>query len=140
MKKSFIITLVLLFVFSNIAGCGGKSGLKSDGNEKISQSNNPDKSESKQTPEAPNTFLPQIMIDDEIYFLHSSPDLSISYLPESYYKGSVLSTVPLSQIPTENGQANFDVEIGAPYAKYGDGYIVLWKGIWTVFVTEGDLV
>jgi len=39
-----------------------------------------------------------------------------------------------------NGEANFNVEVGAPYASYGDGYIVLWNDIWTLFVTENALI
>jgi len=46
----------------------------------------------------------------------------------------------LSQKPAVNGQANFNIELGAPYASYGAGYIVLWNGVWTVFVTESDLL
>jgi len=80
------------------------------------------------------------MIDDVIYVLHDNPYLGIESLPESYYKGRILSTVSLSEIPTMNGEANFNVEVGMPYAGYGNGYIVLWNDVWTLFVTRNDLV
>jgi len=71
--------------------------------------------------------------------MHGNPFLKIEYLPESLYKGQIQSTVPLTERPTVNDEANFNVEPSMPYASYGDGYIVLWLDVWTLFVTLSDL-
>ncbi len=88
---------------------------------------------------APNTFLPQVMLNDTIYYLDGGkkPDITIE---QSDYLGEIASTVPLTQVPTENGQANFDAEVGAPYAEYENGIVVLWNDEWTLFVDKTELL
>jgi hypothetical protein len=90
-------------------------------------------------PSAPNTFLPQVMLNDTIYYLDGGkkPDITIA---ESDYLGEIASTVPLTQVPIENGQANFNVDAGAPYAEYENGIVVLWNGEWTLFVVEAEFL
>ena len=50
----------------------------------------------------------------------------------------IISTVPLSEIPKENGQANFG-EVGSLYTKHGSGVAVLWNGSWSLFATFDEL-
>ena len=51
----------------------------------------------------------------------------------------MISTVPLSEIPTKNGQSNF-VSEGTAYAEYEDGIVALVDGKWVVFELWDDLV
>jgi len=132
LKKTIAICLIVLFVLSANVGCMSS--------QSIDYPENQENAESPQPPHAPNTRLPQVMIDDVIYMLHGDPYLDIDYLPESYYKGQILSTVSLTDVPTMNGEANFNIDVGMPYSSYGDGYIVLWNDVWTLFVTENALV
>ena len=123
MKKTLAFGLAVLILLTASTGC-----TDSDRNDK--QANSP--STDANAP-SPNTYLPQIKIDDTIYYLEGNENPGIE-IAENESIGEVLSTVPLSQQVTENGQANFNVEVGAPYAKYGDGIVVLWNDKWTLFV------
>lgn len=62
----------------------------------------------------PNTYLPQFKINGMTYYLEGSRN-TVAEIAESEYLGRIETTVPLSQRPAENGQANFDAG-GAPYA------------------------
>ena len=132
-----IVALVFLAVaLLLIASCGGPSG--SDSALGVEHTDPEAIYSSSYTP-SPNTFLPQVMIDDVIYYLSGSPNLTTD-IPESCYTGYITSIVSLTQRVTENGQANFNVDEGSPYAQFGDGYAVLWNGSWTLFVTENDFI
>jgi len=130
MKKTFALSLLILLTITANTGCASS--------QDVSEPEPSVVSESPQAPTPPNTYLPQVMIGGAVYVLHGNPYLEIESLPESYYKGQILSTVPLSEKPTKNGEANFNVEEGMPYASYGKGYIVLWNDVWTLFVTPDD--
>ena len=133
LKKVVAHSLIILLVITAGVGCVDSQA--------ETQYENPEIPEALQdpAPNAPNTYLPQVKIDGVIYYMHGNPKLKIEYLPESFYKGQIQSTVPLTERPTVNDEANFNVEPGMPYAKYGDGYIVLWLDVWTLFVTLSDL-
>ena len=83
-----------------------------------------------------NALVPSIMIEGTLYLMSQKENLVIE-IPENDYLGRIGSTVPLSEWPTENEQANIDVE-DAPYAEYGNGIVVLWNGEWTLFLTEQE--
>jgi len=86
---------------------------------------------------APNTRHPSIMVGDTYFFLSgASIDADIA---ESDYLGMVTSTVPLTEIPTIDGQSNFVAE-GTPYAAHPDGIIVLIEGRWVIFQTWDDVM
>jgi len=86
-------------------------------------------------PPAPNTRQPSIMVNDTYYFITG---LSASVeINEDDYLGLVTSTVPLSEIPTRNGQSNF-VSEGTPYAEYKDGIVALIDGKWVIFELWDD--
>jgi hypothetical protein len=119
------------------SGCGNTDAINSIGSLDSAESPDVDTSESISSP---NTYLPQVMIDDEIYYLYGDPYTSIEYIPESSYAGCIQSTVSLSQKPTVNGQANFNIDEGSPYARYGNGFIVLWGDVWTIFETLEDQI
>ena len=120
-KKLLILLFSLLIMFTSVA-CSD------------SQVSN----EPEPTHDSPNTYLPQIMLDDTLYYLSGESPLAIDF-DENDNLGSIASIVPLSEVPTENMQANFGDE-GAPYIEYGKGIAVLWHGEWSLFVTEDVLL
>jgi hypothetical protein len=87
------------------------------------------------TPAAPNARQPSIMVDDVYYFI-SGINANVE-IDESDYLGKITSTVPLSEIPVENGHSNF-VAVGTPYAEYENGIIALIEGKWVIFEVWDD--
>ena len=136
MKRIIMISTALLLLLALAAGCAESDSAIDGGQREDSPANVPGGSPSDSSPE---TYLPQVIIDGVPYFLCSFPFINDN-IPEAQFEGYILSTVPLTQQPTVNGQANFNVEVGAPYARYGVGYAVLWNNVWTLFVTESDLL
>ena len=86
---------------------------------------------------APNTYLPQIMHNGVIYYFDSRRQFDIELSP-SFDAPKITSTVPLSQVPQENGQANFEGSdfggFGSLYTPYNDGLLVYWNDRWAYFV------
>lgn len=62
--------------------------------------------------------------------------IEIQNLTKVFQEQTVLqninATVPLSQWPEEDGQANFDI-LGAAYANTSDGIVVFIDNEWTLF-------
>ena len=125
----------MLFILMLFVGCGNTS--TSGGNE-YPTSNPPLTPENSQEVIAPNLRLPQVMIDDTLYYM-SGKEKPVIKIAEGDYLGIITSVVPTTQIPTMNEQANIDVE-GAPYAKFENGIVVLWNDEWTLFLTENELL
>ena len=94
--------------------------------------------DNSQQPSPPNTYLPQIMHDGVIYYFDGNNPMNEEFeLTEDAPR--IQTTLSLSQIPTENGQANFG-EVGAPYIRYDDSIAVLWNNKWNHFVTMQELL
>ncbi len=108
MKKFIALCLVLLLALS-LVGCGKKES---------------------EEPETPNALVPSIMYNGEIY--GTTGRQIPAEVDASAYAGKVTSTVPLSEWPSEEGQANFG-EVGIPYAMTSEGFAVLMNNEWTVF-------
>ena len=123
LKKTLAFGIAILLLLAASTGC-----INSD--RENTQADNPPIDTNAPSP---NTYLPQIKIDGTVYYLEGNENPGIE-IAESTYLGEVLSTVPLSQQVTENGQVNFGVEAGTPYAKYGDGIVVRWNDKWVLFV------
>ena len=120
MKKSAIFILTISMLVFMLSGCSNENLTDRD---EIS------------FPPAPNTRQPSIIVNDTYYFITG---LSTSIeIDENDYLGVVTSTVPLSQIPTMNGQSNFVLE-GTPYAEYEDGIVALIDGKWVIFEPWDD--
>ena len=126
MKKSIIFVVFLIVFAAGIISCGDSSPQGADLNILDPQ------------PDAPNTYLPSVMIGGTLYLLSPGKN-SVAQPDEIDYMGAITSVVPLSQRPAENGQANIDVE-GAPYAGHENGVIVLWDGEWVLFIPEFDFI
>lgn len=80
-------------------------------------------------PEMPNTMPPSVMIDGLLYQTTGKQmpgEVDPSVIEE------ISETVPPSQLPYENGQSNWGVEI-VKYAFVKDGLVVLLGNEWTLF-------
>ena len=75
--------------------------------------------------ETPDSYLPTIMLDGVLYHLSDKGEMSGDVDP-SAIQGEITSTVPLTQLPKEHGQANFG-SAGDPYAFTSDGLVVLFN-------------
>ena len=81
-------------------------------------------------PSTPKALVPSIMYNGEIYC--STGKQMPGEVAEDAIIGEITSTVPLSQWPEEDGQANFDI-LGAAYANTSDGIVVFIDNEWTLF-------
>ena len=84
------------------------------------------------TPDAPNAMVPSIMYEGILY--RTTGKAIPADVDESAIVGEIGSVVPLSQLPTKDGEANFG-EVGDPYAITSDGLIVIMNHEWVVFKT-----
>ena len=81
-------------------------------------------------PSTPKALVPSIMYNGEIYC--STGKQMPGEVAEDAIIGEITSTVPLSQWPEEDGQANFDI-LGAAYANTSDGLVAFIDNEWTLF-------
>ena len=84
------------------------------------------------TPDAPNAMVPSIMYEGILY--RTTGKAIPAEVDESAIVGEIGSVVPLSQLPTKDGEANFG-EIGDPYAITSDGLLVIMNHEWVIFET-----
>ena len=143
MKKFSNIVVVFVLLISLVACSIELESTQGDAEQDNSEvSNNLSENKNNQNEQlqtnAPNTYLPSIMINNTLYLL-SGKEKSVIEINENDYIGKITSVVPLTQIPIENEQANIDIE-GSPYAEYQNGIVVLWNEEWTLFVTETELL
>ena len=82
------------------------------------------------TADTPNATVPSIVYNGEIYYT-TGKEIPAE-VDESAIVGKVISVVPLSEWPKEEGQANFG-EVDAPYAIISEGLVVKVNNEWTLF-------
>ena len=82
------------------------------------------------TPDAPNAMVPSIMYEGSLY--RTTGKAIPAEVDESAIVGEISSVVPLSQLPTKDGEANFG-QIGDPYAITSDGLLVIMGHEWVIF-------
>ena len=80
--------------------------------------------------ETPNATIPTIMHENNLY--KTTGKQIPAEIDESAIVGYISSVVPLSQFPSNEGEANFG-EVGDPYALTADGLLVLLNNEWTIF-------
>jgi hypothetical protein len=131
MRKMFFIIGALLFLLSQNTGCDYSQRSAFEADEL------PVSSEKQQSTSLDNTLLPQIRVNDEIYYFVGNLDSRISF-DEDSYTGSIISTISTLETPTINGQANFGVE-GAPYVIQFGTVSLLWNDKWAYFLTNADI-
>ncbi|MCL2079912.1 MAG: hypothetical protein FWH17_08760 [Oscillospiraceae bacterium] len=88
-------------------------------------------------PNAPNAMPPAIMVNDILYRISENPEgrnLNIE-VDKADYLGMVTSSIPLSEMPTENGQSNC-VQAGTPYIEHGNGIGLFMAENWVLFKPE----
>ena len=104
MKRQFAVILLLISILS-LSGC-------------------------HKEPSTPKALVPSIMYNGEIYC--STGKQMPGEVAEDAIIGEITSTVPLSQWPEEDGQANFDF-LGAAYAYTSVGLVAFIDNVWTLF-------
>ena len=103
LRKLYIISCIILLY--GVGGCGMKK---------------PDH------PATPNAQPPSIMVNNTTGIAKSIE------IDEAEYLGRISSVVNISQLPTENGQANIPFE-NAPYVKHEECIVVLMGEEWILF-------
>ena len=81
-------------------------------------------------PDTPNAMVPSIMYKGGLY--RTTGKAIPAEVDESAIVGEINSVVPLSQLPTKDGEANFG-QIGDPYAITSDGLLVIMGYEWVIF-------
>lgn len=107
MKKFIALVLTLVCVLGLIA-CGTK----------------------EQAPSTPNATVSSVMYEGMLY--KTTGKQISAEVDESAIVGYISSVVPLSQFPSNEGEANFG-KVGDPYALTADGLLVLLNNEWTLF-------
>ena len=107
--KKFIALLLALTCMLAMVGCGAKEQI---------------------TPNTPNATIPSIMYEGNLY--KTTGKQIPAEVDETAIVGNISSVVPLSQFPTNDGEANFG-QVGDPYALTADGLVVLLNNEWTLF-------
>ena len=82
------------------------------------------------TPVTPNAMVPSIMYEGSLY--RTTGKAIPVEVDESAIVGEISSVVPLSQLPSKDGEANFG-QIGDPYAITSDGLLVIMNHEWVLF-------
>ena len=81
-------------------------------------------------PDTPNAMVPSIIYQGSLY--RTTGKQIPAEVDESAIVGEISSVVPLNQLPTKEGEANFG-EIGDQYAITSDGLLVKMNNEWTLF-------
>lgn len=79
---------------------------------------------------APNTCVPSVMYDGNLY--STTGKQLPGEVAEEAFVGRITSTVPPTQWPEEDGQANFE-GLDSPYAITSTGFVVMFNQEWTLF-------
>lgn len=81
-------------------------------------------------PDTPNAMVPSIMYEGSLY--RTTGKAIPAEVDGSAIVGEISSVVPLSQLPSKDGEANFG-QIGNPYAITNDGLLVIMNHEWVIF-------
>ena len=82
------------------------------------------------TPDTPNAMVPSIVYGGKLY--RTTGKQIPAEVDESAIVGRISSVVSLSQLPSNEGEANFG-EVGDPYAITRDGLLVIMGHEWVMF-------
>ena len=107
--RKFVSCIVILLFMITLIGCGRNDHA---------------------TPDTPNAMVPSIMYEVSLY--RTTGKAIPATVDESAIVGEISSVVPLSQLPTKEGEANFG-QIGDPYAITSDGLLVIMNHEWVIF-------
>ena len=82
------------------------------------------------TPDTPNAMVPSIVYEGNLY--RTTGKQIPAEVDDSAIVGYISSVVPLSQLPSNEGEANFG-ETGDPYAMTSDGLLFIMGHEWVLF-------
>ena len=132
MRKTILVVSTLLALITMNTGCDNQNINNAD-------TSTPTVTTANQQPVSPaDSPVPQIMLHDVIYYFVGNLNSRISF-DEDSYAGKISSTVPMSETPVINEQANFGAE-GAPYVEAFGKISLLWDDNWAYFLTEADIL
>lgn len=119
MKKKLLVLTVVVLVFAAAALATG--GFETGGPAADSAT--------------PNARVPSLLVNGVLYQISPDPDDYLQTEPGTAdYLGSVSTRVPLSQMPTRDGESNTHA-VGTPYVACEQGIAVQEEGGgWRVFV------
>ena len=122
-KRICMIVMACALLAAFLAGCGSEPEVTTS---------------PKETTES-GICPPMVMIDGELYcdwtgWTGSDPRISIE---EDQILGYITSVVAITGLPTQNGEANYDNAMGAPYARwtdeeYGEVYVIKYGYGWHI--------
>lgn len=78
----------------------------------------------------PDVYPASLMVDEQLYYY--TGEAVETAIEEGDAIGKIAATVPQTEVPKENGQANIPFE-DAPYARYGGDMIVFIDDKWILF-------
>ena len=87
------------------------------------------------TPDTPDAMVPSIVYEGKLY--RTTGKQLPATVDESAIVGHISSVVPLSKLPSNEGEANFG-EVGDPYAITSDGLLVIMGHEWVLFELSED--
>ena len=88
-------------------------------------------------PDTPNTMVPSIIYEGDLY--RTTGKEIPAEVDESAIVGEISSIVPLTQLPTKEGEANFG-QIGDQFAVTSNGLLVKMNHEWVVFeLSEAEI-
>ena len=82
------------------------------------------------TADTPDATIPLIMYEGNLY--RTTGKQIPAEVDGSAIVGYIKAVVPLSQLPSNEGEANFG-QVGDPYALTRDGLLVIVNNEWTLF-------
>ena len=88
------------------------------------------------TVDTPNAMVPSIVYEGNLY--RTTGKQIPATVAETAIVGRISSVVPLSQLPSSEGEANFG-EVGDPYAITSDGLLVIMGHEWVLFELYEDV-
>lgn len=131
MKKTSMILLSSIFVVMLISTLSGCSKVVENQTDKSSEFLYSDKGEKWK--DLDESWNGQVMVDGELYFY--TPYEVPFKIEKKDILGKVKSLVGNYQVPSKNGQANFDIK-GSKYARYEENMAVLIDKEWLLFMNE----
>ena len=81
-------------------------------------------------PDTPNAMVPSIVYEGNLY--RTTGKQIPAEVDDSAIVGRISSVVSLSQLPSNEGEANFG-EVGDPHARTSDGLLVIMGHEWVLF-------
>lgn len=145
MGKQLVLYVILLSLFVVFVSSCTPASCESKDSVLPTQEKSPIQEESSDTPMAKDggvkwALPPMIMVEEKLYMDLYIPNPLIT-VDDDQVLGYISSVVNITNVPEQNGEANYDV-LGAPYARWRDdncpdAVIIYYDEVWHVLVPNG---